>query len=505
MKQLLYFLLIFSSSVLLAEKQDSIGVETKDNTKYVKYLVTPGETIYRLSTTHGVAITQLMTDNPGLEEGLKVGQIVLLRNFVRTEPLVRESEFDSPKTSTHVVQKGETYYGLSKKYNIPVETLLKWNGVELKEGQVLVVKDPESNAVVAETEPVVDTKPVTESKPVTTTTSPTPVKSTTTSEKVNPVAVMGSEEKPTTAPKTETKPVATEVKPVVTETKPAVSETKPVITETKPEVKTPTVAELVNDEDIYEYNPNKQQVLVVPFDPHLYWSDADDEIMKGSNLSSKLEVRKTIRRRLNALLDPMGYETIHLLGGRFRDTLTDLNKIYTSVSYDYQNAILSEEYKKTLSEQEASNKKDGEVATDNSMKNKLTGLKNKVTAEITQQKETTEEDQKLDKNADKYFGVIIKDPKFFEYFDHKYSIDYYIFINQFEVITDYDHCLDRTTQNYRRYFVVHFSIFDAKGKQIAGNKYKQFYDSNSNNIDKITGDNLQAMADRILMELPLPK
>ena len=110
----------------------------------------------------------------------------------------------------------------------------------------------------------------------------------------------------------------------------------------------------------------------------------------------------------------------------------------------------------------------------------------------------------LNKNADKYFGVVLKDPKFFEYFNHKYSVDYYIFVNQFEVITDYDHCLDRTTENYVRYFVVHFSIFDKNGTQIAGNKYKQLYNSNSNNIDRITGDNLQKMADRILLELPVP-
>lgn len=469
---------------LWAERQDSIGVETKDNVKFVQYLVNPGETIYHLSTTHKLSITQLMTDNPGLENGLKVGQVVLLRNYIRTEPLEKVSQFET-KPETHLVQKGDTYYSLSKKYGVSVDELLELNGAGLKEGQLLTIKKDETNTPA----PVVTAKPI---SPAPITATPKPVTATSPSSTPNPIAVM-TPDKPTATPTVAAKPTPKPAPiPVVVETP------KPVV------VATPKVEELVSEEDIYEYDPNKLQVLVVPFDPHLYWSDADDEIMRGSGLKTKLEVRKTIRRRLNALLDPMGYENIHLLGGNFLDTLTDLNKIYTSVSYDYQSVILSDAYMKTLAEQEADalkngQKQSGEVTTDNTVKNKFNALKDKVT------NQTVVEEPKIDKNADKYYGVIVKDPKFFEYFNHKYSIDYYIFINQFEVITDYDHCLDRTTENYVRNFVVHFSIFDINGKQIAGNKYKKNYNSNSNNIDKITGDNLQEMADRILLELPLPK
>jgi LysM repeat protein len=487
MKKILFLLLSFSSIDLWAEKQDSIGVETKENIKFVQYLVNPGETIYHLSTTHKVSITQLMTDNPGLENGLKVGQVVLLRNYIRTEPLEKVSQFEI-KPETHVVQKGDTYYSLSKKYGISVDELLELNGAGLKEGQVLTIKKDETTNPT----PVVAAKPINPTSVTTPTPKPVVTPNPTPTTNPAPIAVM-TPDKPVSNPPVATSPTPKpDPKPVVVETpKPAV-------------VATPKVEELVNEEDIYEFDPNKLQVLIVPFDPHLYWSDADDEIMRGSGLKTKLEVRKTIRRRLNALLDPMGYENIHLLGGNFLDTLTDLNKIYTSVSYDYQSVILSDAYMKTLAEQEAEalkngQKQSGEVATDNTVKNKFNTLKDKVT------NQTVVEEPELDKNADKYYGVIVKDPKFFEYFNHKYSIDYYIFINQFEVITDYDHCLDRTTENYVRNFVVHFSIFDINGKQIAGNKYKQNYNSNSNNIDKITGDNLQKMADRILLELPLPK
>jgi LysM repeat protein len=508
-----------------ASVQDSIGVETKDNVNYVRYLVSPGETIYYLSTTHSVSITQLMTDNPGLENGLKVGQIVLLRNYKRILPVQKASVFET-KEQTHIVQKGETFYGLSKKYDIPIEQLLKWNGVELKEGQVLQIKTPNVSlpiqdkhvAVVEKPKVQIENKPVVAVKTETSTTEKMEKKPTLMQPETKEATVATVSKESVSKP-LDQKPLEKVVTEKLPEPKEEVVATKkeiPVVkTETpanKPVTSTsvskpvvPKTEELLNENDIYEYNPNKQQVLIIPFDPHLYWSDADDEIMKGSNLKSKLEVRSTIRRRLNALLDPMGYENIQLLGGQFKDTLTDLNKIYTSVSYDYQQVILSEAYKKTLVEQEAANQKKGEIVPQKSVKEKFASIKNKAVEVVAPQPQTTESNQKLDKNADKYFGVLIKDAKFFEYFDRKYSVDYYIFINQFEVITDYEHCLDRSTQNYVRTFVVHFSIFDRTGRQIAGNKYVQNYDSNANNIDKITGDNLQKMADRILMELPLPR
>ncbi|HXA00773.1 MAG TPA: hypothetical protein VNW99_02225 [Cytophagaceae bacterium] len=97
----------------------------------------------------------------------------------------------------------------------------------------------------------------------------------------------------------------------------------------------------------------------------------------------------------------------------------------------------------------------------------------------------------------------IRSPQdFFSYFSAKYSIDYYIFINQFEVKTNYENCLDRAAQNYERTFTTHFSIFDANGKQVAGDKFKTHYNSNSNYIFQIVADNCPKIAERILAELP---
>jgi len=99
--------------------------------------------------------------------------------------------------------------------------------------------------------------------------------------------------------------------------------------------------------------------------------------------------------------------------------------------------------------------------------------------------------------------VKIKNNTFFPLFNEKYHADYYIFVSQFEVKTNYEHCLDRALQNYERTFVTHFSIFDKSGKQISGGRVKNMYESNNNHLEKILADNIPPLADQIMSEMPL--
>lgn len=428
---------------LQASVQDSVGVVQKDGIEHIEYLVSPGETIYRISTNYGVSISRLMEINPELENGLKAGQVLLIPNDGVTRPnarpeqrpvseaVVNKKETNSQGTKkdvvVHEVQNGETLYSLSKKYNVSVGELLKWNGLELKPGQKLVV------------------------------------------------GYKKSEPKKHRAKDTDIP--------------------QPVNKETgKPEVEIVRAeSETMSGETytVYDYDKTRQQVLIVPFDPHLYFSDADDEIAKQSNIP-RIKVRDVFRRRLSAMLAPQGYESIYLLGGRSADTLTDLNKIYSSVSYNYQEILYSDSYVERTAVQ------DGEVESksDDGLKSWINKQKKKLS------NPQNDEEAHRDKFKGKYFGVKVNDPRLFTYLSKKYDIDYVIFINQFEVITDYDHCLDRTTGNYERYFIAHFSIFDQFGNLIAGNKHKIHYNSNSNDVSTIVADNMLQIADRILMELP---
>ena len=80
-----------------------------------------------------------------------------------------------------------------------------------------------------------------------------------------------------------------------------------------------------------------------------------------------------------------------------------------------------------------------------------------------------------------------------------------MFINQFEISTDYTSCLDRTKNDFVREFLVHYTIYDNQGQLIAGNKVRVPYISHVNDIEKIIKDNLNRMAERILADLPSPE
>lgn len=437
--------------------QDSVGVLKEGGKTFIQYLVSPGETIYRISTTYGVSISELLELNPNLENGLKVGQEVLIPYRPKMQNKEATTEIGDGDV-VHEVQSGETLYSLSRKYNVSVGDLLRWNGMELKAGQKLVVKKQTVNGSTAPVSKIIAN--TSDGALVTEPAKPTQVE-----------FVEKTEEEKKEEPVVE--------KPVV--------ENKAIVKE----------AEVVKQTYRYRFDTTMQQVLIIPFDPHLYFSDADSEIAKASNIPP-VKVREVFRRRLDALLDPPGYEVIHLMGGRSVDSLLDLNKIYSSVTYNYKE-ILESEYYSPLDNNaeidlEKPKVKEGEAG--------LKGWMSKQKQRLTQ--DETVAAGKHEKFEGKYFGVQVRNPNFFDYFDKKYSVDYYVFINEFEVMTDYEHCLDRSAQNYQREFVVHYSIFDREGNQFAGNKYKVYYPSNSNDVMKIVADNVGKISQRILDDLPKP-
>jgi LysM repeat protein len=453
-KTALLFLIICTwVNISRAAQQDSVGV-TKINGKFhIRYMVSPGETIYRISTTYKVSVSDLMDINPDLEFGLKTGQILNIPynpEVQSTKPAenatvvysktASSSQFLNTDSLTengvvHTIQQGETYGSLAKRYNIAVEDLLKINKVELKAGQKVIINDKlkalvksqesraknqDSKTQLIITQQLVNTQPATTQEPST-----------------KYQAQSTNNQQPSEDPS----PVPLE--PI-------------------------------------EYNNIRKNLLVIPFDPYLYFSDADDEIASVSKMQ-RVKVRQAFRRRLNALLEPNGYETIHLLGGKAKDSITDLNKIYSSVSYSYQSILLNPSSR-------IENDGSKGVGGDKKSNQPLNLGQNSRAAQA--------------QDAKKYFGVKVSNPQFFTFFNNKYKIDYYLFINQFEVKTNYENCLDRATLNYERGFTIHYSIFDKNGRQVAGNRIYIDYNSNTNNISKILADNMQKVADRIMGDLP---
>ncbi|QDA61675.1 LysM peptidoglycan-binding domain-containing protein [Hymenobacter jejuensis] len=67
-----------ASAALRPVLPDSIGVEYRNNKMLIKHRVNPGETLYGLSRRYKVPVDQIVEVNPNLQGGLNTGQIVLV-------------------------------------------------------------------------------------------------------------------------------------------------------------------------------------------------------------------------------------------------------------------------------------------------------------------------------------------------------------------------------------------------------------------------------------------
>ncbi len=107
------------------------------------YLVSKGETKYGISKSFNISITELENANPFIKNGLQAGHILKIPQKNNSTEAINSN------TNQHIVQKGETLWGISNKYGIPLENLISLNknqlGQFLQIGQVLEISKPTNN------------------------------------------------------------------------------------------------------------------------------------------------------------------------------------------------------------------------------------------------------------------------------------------------------------------------------------------------------------------------
>lgn len=114
--------------------------------KYYVHNVRHGETLYSLAKAYGVAEQVIAAQNPQLAQGLKAEQSIKIP-VVETGVVVQEQLSSKKLKKTfdqHIVQKGETLYGISKRYAISVETIMEDNPgldpIHLKLGSAILIR-----------------------------------------------------------------------------------------------------------------------------------------------------------------------------------------------------------------------------------------------------------------------------------------------------------------------------------------------------------------------------
>lgn len=108
------------------------------------YDVRTGDSVYSVARDLGITADQIIANNPSAADGLTPGMRLYFPETLKGEADVTPAPGAPQQPLTHVVEKGESVYGISARYNIPVETIIRLNpqadsGVSA--GQVLRLTD----------------------------------------------------------------------------------------------------------------------------------------------------------------------------------------------------------------------------------------------------------------------------------------------------------------------------------------------------------------------------
>lgn len=209
------------------------------------------------------------------------------------------------------------------------------------------------------------------------------------------------------------------------------------------------------------YNRQKR-VLLVPFDERIYFNDATAEIAKRDGLTHD-EIMEYFRYQLslyitNALIDSC--EVVDLLKDNTREAEADISGLYTTMSYELRLAELELDTenmgalaKKRAEKLEEARRKQREEE----MKAARPGIQN---GELVGRKQQTD---------DMYLHIIIGQPEVLKEIASRRKVDYFLFINQFDIKTDYRDPYISGQRNLQRLMRVHFSIYNTNGEFVSGN------------------------------------
>ncbi|MDD3741924.1 MAG: LysM peptidoglycan-binding domain-containing protein, partial [Bacteroidales bacterium] len=112
--------------------------------KYIVYIVKPGDTLYSLCRKYEITEEEFYLLNSDLKKNkaLKIGQEIKFP-IKLIEDKISEPDKDTVNFYYHLVEKGETVYGITRKYNVTKEELMVHNpdfdGIKLMVGKLLQI------------------------------------------------------------------------------------------------------------------------------------------------------------------------------------------------------------------------------------------------------------------------------------------------------------------------------------------------------------------------------
>jgi LysM repeat protein len=137
MQLLLAFCLL---PIFLNAQTKSTDIKTINGKKYYIHKVEKGQSLYAIAKTYNMDVNSILAENDDAIDGLNAGQELKIpfESLMKTTSIA----IDTNKYVYHKIQKGETVYAITKKYNIDdkiINTLNPNISKGIKEGEYLIV------------------------------------------------------------------------------------------------------------------------------------------------------------------------------------------------------------------------------------------------------------------------------------------------------------------------------------------------------------------------------
>jgi len=112
------------------------------------YTVKPGDSLSRIAQQHGVSVAQLRAWNQLGGDIIHPGKTLKVQS-VKTQPRpAKQPDLNGKDRPLHIVQTGETLWGIGNRFAVDVENIKRWNqlsGSLIRPGQKLLVGPPNPN------------------------------------------------------------------------------------------------------------------------------------------------------------------------------------------------------------------------------------------------------------------------------------------------------------------------------------------------------------------------
>lgn len=119
---------------------DSLRLETINGKQFIIHQIDAKETLYSISKRYGVPITTILENNPTADGGLATGQLLKVPYVPKAKP---QSQVQPGGDRKHKVAPKETLYSISKLYDVSVDDIKTWNNLKensVSVGQELIIK-----------------------------------------------------------------------------------------------------------------------------------------------------------------------------------------------------------------------------------------------------------------------------------------------------------------------------------------------------------------------------